>query len=142
MAELPANIDHFNTMVAVIFSDLYAEFPISTDIPVEAYAERAFGSDARSLLISSRPTTYWVLETLKFLRAEGFIATGENVLRDVRLTSKALVSLNAVPDSLYKKETIGSRLSGIAAGAGTEAGRETIAQTIGAIFGAALKSMT
>ncbi len=109
-------IDHFNTMVGLIFAQLYENFPIPTEIDEAAIAD-AMGvtktpNSAREHkqqfdfedLPSGDPflAVFWA--ALTWLRDEGFIRGGGRDLPigDIILTSKALVAMNATPEGLGK----------------------------------------
>lgn len=151
------NLEYFNTMVGLIFEQIYSEFPIPIDIDERAIAEamgigvidstpanvpvdgiRTINFD---MLPNGVPFRKVLYPTLKWLQSEGFITSaGSQASHNVVLTAKALLAMNASPDVLGP--SLGQKLTGVVKGAGTEGGRAVIAETVGQIMGAVMKSMT
>lgn len=150
MAEEGAKrIDHFNTMVGLIFAQLYEQFPLESEIDQGALADAMGVSKEDANVFHDRPIYNFgklpsgdqfyslMVYSLKWLREEEFIrAKGENADRHVVLTSKALVAMNAVPPGLKHQDSLGSQLVGAAKGAGRNASNAAIGDIVGQIIGA------
>lgn len=148
------NIDHFNEIVGLVFDQLYRSFPIETDIDEEAIA-RALAVEiindtpkdwpAPKILNfgeiqEGTPFRVFLRSTLSWLTSEGFVTGNDgNPQKGVRLSAKALTVLNASPSAL--SQSLGARLGDVVKGAGTEAGRSAIGETVGQIIGGFTKSI-
>lgn len=154
-------IDEFNQTVGHIFADLYREFPMPLDIDHAVIAEAlgvtvefedgtehsADGRSRRARKYGNFPSGTQsfrlISETLKWLQKEGFITSkGDMASHEVQLTSRALAVMNALPDSVANRERLGDTLTKAVKGAGSEAARTAIADTVGLIIGGVVKSFS
>ena len=144
----PKNIELFNQLVGLIFTDLYEHFPIPIGtLDALRYAE-AFGIEVKvhngeryidnDVIPESDTKLYKLFQATKaWLYDEGFITGDNSNARDLRwavLTSKALLALNMMPTSLER--SLGEGLKEALKEAGTEAGKAAIGEAVGRIFGA------
>ncbi|MCQ4631674.1 hypothetical protein GB927_016605 [Shinella sp. CPCC 100929] len=148
------NIDHFNEIVGLVFDQLYRSFPIETDIDEEAIA-KALGIEIidntpddwpapkilnYGVVREGVPFRLLLYATLRWLNSEGFTTgRGEYSQMSVCLSAKALTVLNASPSAL--SQSLGAKLGEAVKGAGTEAGRSVIGETVGQIIGGFTKSI-
>ena len=112
MPQTPANIDDFNKIAALVFAQLYREFPVPVDINREVIAkamdvpEKDWGN---FVLPSGRSFAAMLNTTIGWLKADEYtIASGHHPSMKVVLTTKGLRAMNAVPSPL--KETVGTEL--------------------------------
>jgi hypothetical protein len=139
----PANIAEFNTIVGLVFAQLYDQFPSPIDrINREAIAS-AMGVPSSGLethmLPSGRPFTRVLTHTVLWLSDEGYIRPrGSSPAEIVALTEKGLAALNAVPKGL--SATIGSTL--VKASSETRPNLSGIGDLIGGVIGGFTKTMT
>jgi hypothetical protein len=112
MPETPPNIDDFNKIAALIFAQLYREFPVPVDIN-RAVIARALGAPEKDwgnfMLPSGRSVDAMLNTTTGWLKADEYtMAFGPSPSQSVVLTTKGLRVMNAVPSPL--KESIGTEL--------------------------------
>jgi hypothetical protein len=140
-AELPPNLQEFNEITAVIFSQLYLTFPIPRAMHPEFAAHMLGLPDQRHEMSSARTFEKVFAQTLKWLVDEGFVR-GEGLvgIDGVVLTTKGLAAMNVVPPSLSRP--LGSELADATEQASTEAGKRKLTELIGELFGSALGSFT
>src|ERR1700687_815043 len=110
--ELPRNIQEFNTIVGLVFGQLYRAFPEVKDLDRLAVG-KAMGipeSDwATHTLPSGLSFAHMWAYTIGWLNAEGFIrSSGGHPAERVWLTHKGLAALNAVPSGLT--QTVGAAI--------------------------------
>lgn len=149
------NIDNFNAVTGLVFAQLYSVFPVRQDLNekiiadamgVEAFEVEGFSGGEEPIynfgeIAPGLKFRKLVLAVTCWLRDEGFVrAEGQRADLNMVLTAKALTALNATPRAL--EGTLGSKLTTAAKHAGTEAGRSAIAETVGQVIGAAVKSMS
>jgi hypothetical protein len=108
----PANIVEFNTIVGLIFAQLYTHFPVVIDLDRQAIAD-SFGVKGNAWgdhkLPSGKAFADVFAGTLGWLKHENYIASfGVHPAERVMLTGKGLAALNATPDGL--SATVGSSL--------------------------------
>lgn len=119
------NLEKFNKCAAEVFSKLYEDFPVGTDINIDEFSE--FNNLDREIFNS----------TLKFLIVEGFIRCEHEVFGSylsVVLTSKGFIVLNSMPEAISnKKETLGDRLKEVLK-TGKEEGVKSIIREIIKLF--------
>jgi hypothetical protein len=144
MAELPSNIQEFNTVAALVFGQLYKAFPVRVDlINREGIAEAmGFGGKewATHKLPSGRTLSEVMAYTISWLNVENYIhASGSHPAENVTLTTKGLSALNAMPPGLG--QSVGSELADKAE-KGWRADFNSIGDLIGGIIGGATKSLT
>jgi hypothetical protein len=148
-------IDHFNTMVGLIFAQLYESFPIATEIDEAAIADAMEVTKTRNpniewqevyefgALPSGDPFRTILWAALVWLRDEGFIrGEGRDLpVSDIILTSKALLAMNAIPEGLDKP--LGARLTDAAKDGGKAVGNAamsaTMSEIVGQVLGSALR---
>jgi hypothetical protein len=112
MPETPPNIDEFNKIAALVFAQLYREFPVPVDINREVVAQ-ALGVPEKGwgdfMLPSGRSFATMLNTTIAWLKADEYtMAPGSDPSKSVVLTTKGLRVMNAVPSPL--KETVGTEL--------------------------------
>jgi len=113
MPEMPPNIDDFNKIAALVFAQLYREFPVPVDINREVIA-KALGVPEKDwgnfMLPSGRSFATMLNTTIGWLKADEYTMAFGNSdpSKSVILTTKGLRVLNAVPSPL--KETVGTEL--------------------------------
>ena len=112
MPETPPNIDDFNKIAALVFAQLYREFPVPVNIEREAIA-KALGTSEKDwgnfMLPSGRSFDAMLNATISWLKADEYMrAFGPPPHTRVALTTKGLRVMNAVPSPL--KETVGTEL--------------------------------
>lgn len=100
-----SNLDRFNEITAKVFADCYSSFPVPLYFRQSEYVEEA-GDAEPDLLFSS---------TLEWLKKHDYLffkcpEIGGTEYWDVQLTEKGLAVLNAVPDALKEKKTVGDRV--------------------------------
>jgi hypothetical protein len=113
MPQTPPNIDEFNKIAAMVFAQLYKEFPVPIDINREVIAkamdvpEKDWGNFT---LPSGRSFAVILNTTIGWLKAAEYTMTSDpaNPSKSVILTTKGLRALNSVPSPL--RETIGTEL--------------------------------
>jgi hypothetical protein len=110
---MAANIDEFNKIVGIIFSQLYQSFPVNLPIiDREAIAE-AFeiksGDMTTHKLPSGRIFSNVLAHTIAWLVSQNYmVASGSHSAERVVLSDKGLAALNAVPEKL--SGSVGSTL--------------------------------
>jgi hypothetical protein len=112
MPQTPPNIDDFNKIAALVFAQLYREFPVPVDIN-RAVIARTLGAPEKDwgsfMLPSGRSLDVMLSPTIGWLRADEYtMAPGADPSKSVILTTKGLRALNSVPSPL--RETIGTEL--------------------------------
>jgi hypothetical protein len=112
MPQTPANIDDFNKIAALVFAQLYREFPVPVDINREVIAkamdvpEKDWGN---FVLPSGRSFAAMLNTTIGWLKANEYtMASGADPSKSVILTTKGLRAMNSVPSPL--RETVGTEL--------------------------------
>lgn len=98
-------MEKFNKCAAEIFSLLYENFPIGTDIEINKFPEYAENSEI-------------FFSTIDFLYSEGFIKCKEKyyggAYHGVVLTSKGFTVLNLIPEAINNsKETLGDKVKSV-----------------------------
>lgn len=148
--ETPKRIALFNTVVGLAFAQLYDAFPFPVRIDEEKIAdamgiirERFTAGDGEPGYETKRLDDDASFEdlcehTFIWLRAEGFIRWDS---REAVLTSKALLTMNAVPAGLTAEKSLGSQLGDAAKEAGNAAGRAAIGDIVGQVIGGVAKSL-
>lgn len=108
----PSNIDTFNKCVAIIFIELYNEFPVRIDdMRFNDLAIRLFDENDEAVVHESNLDVFF--STVRWLHQAGYIwLSNMNDLHafDVTLSPKGLELLKLVPDSLDDKKTVGQLL--------------------------------
>ena len=146
---MASNLDHFNAVTGLIFTQLYEAFPLTVRIDYVGILQALglepdlrHGTDGRQF-VSQYPdfengtNSSAVLNgAVSWLEDEGFIR--KNSYDEHTLTSRALAALNSVPESVGGA-TLGSKLGGAAKHAGAEAGRAAIGEVVGQVIGAAAR---
>lgn len=143
------NVELFNTLVGLVFDQLYRSFPIPARLDTDMIAK---GMDVVGYATSDTimpgqtivsdwgmlsQTSFWHIYkgSLDWLEAESFIREVEH--EEWVLTASALSALNSRPASL--SAPIGKRLADVATQAGTEAGRAAISELVGQLIGSAAR---
>lgn len=102
-----SNVDAFNLICIGLLTQLYESFPVPIAIDPNHVALTSIPNS--SDYDSSWSAMQISVETIVFLRQEGFLTAGEPVatgeVPDVRLTMKGLAVLGSVPVSLVPLET-------------------------------------
>ena len=143
------NIEKFNTIVGLVFSQLYSSFPVALELD-EGEIVRGMGFEPRFKTLAgfdrqfldgwptfpdgtlSFPIYYSAID---WLQEEGFIrkTDGANWV----LTARALTALNAQPGVL--SEPLGRQLTSAAKGAASDAGRAVITEVVGQVIAGVAK---
>ncbi len=138
MTDNLSNRDVANVWISHVLGKLYEEWPRRCDFDWMAVGNKT-GVDVRTdpdQLFDD--TMRWLLNN-DYIRYGGQSA-GEDSWLDVELTEKGYLVLGSTPDSL--KEPLGKRLSVAAGEAGSDIGRQTVGALIGAMVGAAFKTIS
>ena len=134
---VPPNIDRFNKAALLVFERLYQAFPVPIELSTSKIAMDTLPQDATfdESFQSIEPVFY----AIEFLRNEGFIEYGENLLDGttflrVRLTSKSLALLGRIPSVLEPQITVGYRISGLLKGGIKQVGSEAAKKAVELLF--------
>jgi hypothetical protein len=148
-------------MAGLIFHQLLEKFPFPRDVDIPAIASamgvsyqedptvRGLGSAASAQSygkLANGASFFQMLEaSLDWLESESFIVKQVPLQgrtfgpgHNARLTAKALAAMYVTPIDF--KKPLGAKLTDAVKGAGTEAGRAAIGETVGQIVGAAARS--
>jgi hypothetical protein len=138
----PPNIAEFNTIVALIFAQLYEAFPVSVDLIDRDGIAKAMGITgnwSEHRLPSGRTFGQILAYTLGWLSNQRYtMSNGSHSAARVTLTDKGLAALNRMPQGLIG--TVGSEL----VKAKSEPGRRDwspIGDLVGGILGGYQKSL-
>jgi hypothetical protein len=137
----PANISEFNTIVGLVFAQLYKQFPTAIDLDRQAIAD-SFGvrrdNWAGHKLPSGKAFSEVFAGTIGWLKHENYIAAfGALPTESVMLTEKGLAALN-IPRGLAS--TVGSSLVEAAGQPGRD--WSGIGDLVGGVIGGFTKSIT
>src|SRR5262249_49702092 len=142
-SELPPNMQAFNEITAVIFSQLYRTFPTPRTMDPD-FAAHMLGLPGRRHLMeydSLSPFEKSFIHALQWLVDAGFVrCNGHLVLDGVVLTTKGLAAMNVVLPSLSRP--LGAELAEAAGQASTEGGKTRISQMMGDFWGSFIGSLT
>ncbi len=120
------NIEKFNKCAAEIFSLLYENFPVGTNIEINKFPQ--YDNSENSEIFFS---------TIDFLDSEGFLKCGEKyygAYRGVVLTSKGFTVLNLIPEAINNnKETLGDKVKNVLK-TGKDEGIKTVIREIMRLF--------
>jgi hypothetical protein len=138
----PANIAEFNTIVGLVFAQLYERFPIAIESLDRDKIASAMnvppGEWSTYLLPSGRPFTEVLGHSLTWLSDEGYLRSrGSTTYQLVALTQKGLATMNAVPQGL--SASVGTSLVMAAGGSGQN--WSGIGDLVGGVIGGFTKSM-
>jgi hypothetical protein len=141
--EVPANIGEFNTIVGLIFAQLYEAFPVLVDLIDRDGIAKAMGVTENwpaHKLPSGRTLNEMMAYTIAWLAAQRYtMSSGAHPAERVTLTDKGLAALNRMPQGL--SGTVGSEL----VKARSETGRRDwagIGDLVGGVLGGFTKSVT
>jgi hypothetical protein len=113
MPDVPLNIQEFNQIAGLIFTQLYGAFPVVEDIERARIAASmgVAGNDwSEHKLPSGRDFNEMLAHTIGWLNNEDYIrAYGAHPSKRVVLTTKGLSVMNAIPSGL--KEPLGTELT-------------------------------
>lgn len=123
------NIDLFNLHVAEVLGTCYENFPVRIDFKYDDLAYRVFkqyssGTD-EELFFNAVEYSELAVATLDWLTEAGYLWVSKKVhgsVKGVTLTPKSLELLNATPESIESKTSIGTAL----ANESKKLGRETV----------------
>lgn len=120
-----SNLDKFNEITAKVFAACYSSFPVPLYFRQSEYVEKAGDAEPDPLFSS----------TLEWLKKHDYIffkcpEIGGTEYWDVQLTEKGLAVLNAVPDALKEKKTVGDKLVEVVKSGSREMISECIRQTV------------
>lgn len=132
------NIQRFNEYTGAILASLYENFPMRKALVAEDFIEG--GADAVMVpddFLGERPSdeAEFFMATARWLVDAGYILTNDaafSYIGNATLTPKALEALNAVPDSLSGKASIGERMVGAVKAGATQVLRTTAQEAIAA----------
>jgi hypothetical protein len=157
---MKSNIDYFNEITGLIFYELYTSFPVRIGIDPEIIANEMSvkisrpdpparpdlrlspvdGSPRFSQLDNGMDFLVLLQSSKWWLQEEGFIRGGdENGTGRIQLTTKAMLAMNATPESLDK--SLGAKLGEAVKSTGSQARSAIICETVGQILGAAVNGM-
>jgi hypothetical protein len=109
-SELPANVQAFNEITAMLFGRLYGSFPVTMDISPDAVAHALGLQDRQARMSSGRAFNEVLSHTVQWLIKEDFVRSeGIFPLERVVLTAKAMAAMNRVPPSII--QPLGSELA-------------------------------
>ncbi|WP_428035104.1 hypothetical protein [Amphritea sp.] len=114
----------FDTLVALIFSRLFLEFPEPVRLNADSFLDDVIDQDDEE---GSFNFIEYFWHTVDWLVAEGYIritadfSSMDGKSYEVVLTQKGLQSLRKVPDSLQGSESLGERLVEFSKNKGSEA---------------------
>ena len=128
---LPARIQEFNQITAVIFATLYKHFPEPITIENRGLA-RDLGFSVMDPLPSGQIFQEVLGHTLNWLIEEGFINLNGDTRRCI-LTTKALTVMNLVPPNL--DQSLGTQLVKATEKGASESGKSEMAGLMGTFFG-------
>jgi hypothetical protein len=139
-ANLPPNIQEFNEITAVIFSQLYISHPFPKTLePTDIAA--VLGTSLHEKMPSGRTFNDVFSHTLAWLVHQGFVsALGSHMRERDLLTDKALSAMNVVPPSL--SQTRGAELVDATRQATSTDGKSRIAKLVGNMIGGIIETMT
>ena len=142
-AGVPANIAEFNTIVGLIFAQLYEVLPVSVDLIDRDGIAKAMGVTGEwsaHKLPSGRTFSEMLAYTMAWLSAQRYtMSNGSHSAERVTLTDKGLAALNRMPQGLAG--TVGSELVKTK----SETGRRdwsVFGDLVGGIVGGYQKSIT
>lgn len=142
------NIQRFNEYTGAILASLYDHFPIRKSLLPKNFIE---GGAAAVMvpddIVDERLSdeAVFFMETVRWLVEAGYVQCEKVSLdhaSEATLTAKALEALNAVPESLSGKQSLGERLIGAARDGGKHLLRTVAQEAISAGLKAGLKSIT
>ncbi len=143
MAETPPNIDEFNQIAALVFAQLYREFPVVVDIDKGAIAKTLGVSETfwdNHMLPSGRSFNDVLGGTIGWLMADKYtIGYGSSPSQRVMLTTKGLQLMNAVTSPL--KETVGTELRKATEASSGAFDLSKLGDLIGGVIGGFTKSI-
>lgn len=139
-----SNVQSFNLICLHLLSELYESFPVPIAIDPDSLGLSAIPKQLE--YDASWDVTKITVETLTFLRQEGFLTAGDPVssgeFPDVRLTMKGLAILG-IPVSLKvnePQETIINRIKRVMGKGGETIASETVQAVVSEVFKFALSS--
>jgi hypothetical protein len=130
-AKLPHNIQEFNEITAVVFSQLYISHPLPKTIEPDEVAD-TLGISRTGMMPSGRAFDDVFSNTVAWLVQQQYISRA-------CLTDKALSAMNVVPPSLGQSR--GSQLVDATKQARSENGRGKLVELVGTFFGSIFKTM-
>jgi len=140
-SELPPNMQEFNEITAVIFSQLFIAFPVARNINPDEVATVLGLANRRHQMPSGRPFNEVFASTLDWLINEEFVRSlGTLSAERVVLRTKAIAVMNVVPPSL--SQPLGSELADATKQASTEGGKRKITELMGNFFGSFIGSFS
>ncbi|HXU94531.1 MAG TPA: hypothetical protein VFP33_12820 [Gallionella sp.] len=139
---MPNNIDDFNSGVAHILGKLYENFPKEIDLNFNDFAIKDSYQDGaiQRENIERHNDLYEIyFNTGRFLLAEGYIrgkkVEGKTTIAECALTTKGLVALQRVPDSIQgKQRSVGDFLLDLGKDGLKTATKEALSAAVRAIF--------
>jgi hypothetical protein len=137
-----SNLELFNLYATRILAQLYDEFPVARGMvdediafpPAERTGRLDGAPDIAHKIKVAEQTRFWLRDTGYLIEREG------NTYRYV-LSPKALEVLNASPEALAVKETLGNQMKKVAKDATTEGTKKVAADLMGQFIGSAVRSM-
>jgi hypothetical protein len=148
---LPPNIQEFNQIVLVVFSQLYVAHPMERTLdPTEIAA--VIGVSPTGTLPSGRRFDEVFESTMQWLQTQGFTKSYGSYARErATLTARALVAMNAVPPALQTPSgtipslpktsaTTGSTIVEATKQAASYGNRTQLAELAGSFIGGIIKA--
>lgn len=131
-------MEKFDTLVALIFSKLFSDFPEPVRLESDEFLENIINEDDYEGSFDFKEY-FW--HTVDWLVAEDYVRITLDISSDngksyeVVLTQKGLQSLRKVPESLQGNETIGERLVEFSKNKGSEAVSTLVSLAINTAIG-------
>ena len=136
---VPANVQEFNQITAVVFAQLYTSHPLPKTLEPEEVAS-TLGISPSATMPSGRTFNEVFAHTVSWLLIQGYIYSyGHHARERNVLTDKALVAMNVVPPSLNQSR--GSELVDAAKQASSDTGKNKLGELAGTIIGSIIKSV-
>ena len=131
------NIDFFNLYVAEVLGICYESFPVRVEIKYDDLAYSVFkryssGTD-EELFFNAQESSELAIASLDWLTEAGYLWVGNKIygsVTGVTLTPKSLELLNAIPQSIENKDSVGTVL----ANESKSLGRETVLSIIQSVL--------
>lgn len=146
---MESNIDRFNKYAAFFLAKLYSSFPEPCDLDTkEAVTGTPFSASSTTQDLqeaTTNPEIRFCASALRWLYDTDYFR-GQPNLHNVRvsqavLTPKGFEALNAVPNSLDQKGSLGNQLLKLGAEGSKTAAQATVSETVGQIIGIAARTL-
>lgn len=134
------NFQEFAVIAAIILERAYSNFPVGSDIDFNNVAHSIGLTDLSAKLESGRVFSTVAGHTLKWLSDNGYVRAAGVLPKDrVSVTDKGIAALKAKSGSGI---SFSQEIEQATPTAGTNEGRQKLAEVIGSFFGSAAASFT